>query len=294
MQEIDLAGEARSVSRWAVIVFALMGLLLIAVSLLIPDEGRLSLIREFLRELGVVVFAVFAVSFIYEVIVAEKYFRHFSRMLGQQIQRGESNAAVCAHLGIREIYTTRPPYESAYPVSGLVDNLGPGSRFRVISKTMFLMITKTEAFQTALLQSTSLEFCILDPETAPDELAKSPDIEVTDLYSTLAIFKKRIVDWIDSEKPPGTLELRFHHSAQIDSYLFVRSVDYGLSAWDLSFGRELTAKRVLVVDPLRPFGIDLYHRYDHIWNRAQPVFRYDGNAIVLDKLPESPIRVDGR
>ena len=56
-----------------VVTLALAGSLLIAVSVALPHDGFLGYLKELSKELGIVILAVFTVSFLYERLVAEKY-----------------------------------------------------------------------------------------------------------------------------------------------------------------------------------------------------------------------------
>src|SRR6266849_4631415 len=96
--------EEKVVTKFLLVILAFAGFLFLAVSLLISNECPWSYLREVMKELGIVLLAVFSVSLLYEVFLAEKYISKFLTLLRNEVRRGESNAAACANLGIMEIF----------------------------------------------------------------------------------------------------------------------------------------------------------------------------------------------
>lgn len=93
-------------SKWLMLTFILIGLVLILVSFAIPHEGVWkNYLRDIFRELGVVASSVFTVSLLYERLIAKKHVQQFLGLLRDLIEQGESNAAICARLGIVKIFT---------------------------------------------------------------------------------------------------------------------------------------------------------------------------------------------
>jgi hypothetical protein len=58
--------EARATTKLVVGLFILGGFLLIAISILLPHDGIAGYFHEFLKELGIVILSVFAISLLYD------------------------------------------------------------------------------------------------------------------------------------------------------------------------------------------------------------------------------------
>ena len=96
------------------VILALVGIILIFVSMTLPHAWPLAV--DFSRELGVVLLSACSVSRVYEFFVAEKHFAKFAESLKSQIERGETNAAVCERLGILRIFGSRAQLEEVVPL----------------------------------------------------------------------------------------------------------------------------------------------------------------------------------
>jgi hypothetical protein len=262
-----------------VLIFILFGALLIAISLHLPQEGNWGYLRELLKEFGIVVLAVFAVSLIYELTIAKKYMGHFTGILREQIQQGESNAAICAHLGIIQIFPTRYIFEIKYPFQEMISPLTVGASLRIVARSLFNIMTKTGAIQEALERGSLIEFCLLDP-SASSEIEKSPDLAVGDIQTALDIFRRDIVNWVITKKPQGQIIIRYHKIPLLDSFVSLNSSTQRFCLWDLSFGRDLASKQILLLDPDKPLGKNLLSRYSFVWSKAVKVFEYDGKTIT--------------
>jgi hypothetical protein len=273
-----------SESFLVLLVFALIGLLLIAISLITKEPCWWSYFREFIKELGIVVFAVFSVSLLYEITVAKKYSDRFLDQLRSEIDKGESNGASCANLGIRKIYVTRDKFEIENPLSAAISTLSKDSKVRIIAISLSLFMSKSELIKEALKQGVHLELALFNPEGKKENFDKFEHLEASDIHSTVRVFQKRIVEWIKKENPKGTIELKFHDVTIFDSFSYFKSTNDEYCIWDLSFGRDTTTKRVFILDPLKPLGKDLKQRYDQIWGQGKTCFSYDGTIIIEDNL----------
>jgi len=111
------------------LLLASFGLLLLATSLILPETWNLR--RELTKELGIVILAVFGVSLIYELLLAKRYSERFLAVLRREVEKGESNAAVCALLGIRRIFATRDRFEKEYSLPDIVPFLRDGAQLQV-------------------------------------------------------------------------------------------------------------------------------------------------------------------
>lgn len=276
--EID---DTKLTAHLTVGFFTLMGLLLIAVSLLIKNYDYW---HNLLKELGIVIFAVFTVSFLYEMTVARKYERRFLDLLKLQVQQGESNAAVCAKLGIEQIFTTRDGYETLYSLPDLASEMNSNSTLRVVAKSSFQLMGRPDIFKNALSAGGIVEICLFDPTSDPVEAAKSFDLEISDIQSAISVFRKNVARWIETATPPGSLEIRYHRVPLNDSFLQIDSPKLNYCVWDVSFGRDNSSKRIFLLDPDKAFGADLANRYGRIWNEATTVFKYSSGLVDPDKL----------
>lgn len=287
--------EARTTTKLVLWLFIFSGLLLIAISILLPHDGIGGYFHEFLKELGIVILSVFAISLVYELLVAEKYLKYFLDILRDQVEQGESNAAICAHLGILQIFPRREIYERKYPITDLASSLAPGSCLRTIGRSLFILLTKAHAIKKAIQQGAQVDLCLLDPASSPEEIAQSPDIEIFDIHSAISIFKKEIAEWVKETSPPGQVALRFHRIPLLDSFFLLKSADQQLCTWELTFSRDIGSKRIFQIDPSKQFGVDLLSRYERVWNNALRAFEYDGQKVTIDRLqnPSEPHSTNG-
>jgi hypothetical protein len=290
LQELE---SIPTITKLIATILATSGLLLISISLLIPDGGRWCLLlRELTKELGIVVLAVFGVSLLYELVLAKRYIKTFVKLLGREMMKGESNATVCALLGVRKIFPTRDTFEKEVSLLELVAHLRDGGHLRIVARSLFLLMSKHEAIKQAVKYGANVELCLLSPLISPSRASRLSDLEVSDIQAAVSVFTKKLIHWIridsqiDSKKPAGKIELRFHDVDLFDSFLLLKSRFQTVACWDLSFGRDVSAKRVFVLDPNGPLGTDLSQRYDLVYESAEVVFKYDGNKIVEDKLSQ--------
>ena len=266
--------------RWLTLVLAMAGLLLILISFLLPPEWMFR--REFTKELGIVIFAVFTVSLVYEAMLAQRHRDKFLALLQQQIEQLENNAAVCEHFGIIQIFPRRDIFETKHPFSEAVSSLGPKDEIRIIARTLFHIMTHPEALKDAIRNGAHVQLCALKPEVLEHQAAKISVMSAKEIETAIGIFKDEIATWIKETNPPGAVVLRFHKFPLLDSCL----IDNSRVVWDLSFGRDLVSKRIFLVNKERPFGQDLINRYDKVWESAEgsTVFEYDNGKLTVDDL----------
>jgi len=278
--------DVNTTSIWLMVTFGLAGLLLIMTSVALSHGGLSGYWSELTKELGIVVLAVFTVSFLYERLVAEKYFEHFLAQLRGQLQQGESNAAACAQLGIVEIFPARDVFELKYPIANWTSSLAAGSSLRIVAQSLFLLMGKVETIKTAIARGANVEFCITDPTGPMARAERISGLEVSDIMSAVSVFKKQIADWTSVAKPPGSVELRYHQLPLVDSYMVLSSPTVQVAVWDLSFGRATTAKRIFLLELEKPLSVDLSGRYSRVWDdsSASTIFRYQGGEVHVDKL----------
>jgi hypothetical protein len=268
-----------SESKFVMIILVLSGLLLFAGSFFIKHEGIWISISEFIKELGIVILAVFSISLIYELTIARKYLNQFTSLLRAQIEQGESNGAECAHLGIQKIFKTRDKFELEYPLSNTISSVSADSEIRIVAVSLFLIMSKADLIKEALTRGCKIELALFDPESPHKDLEKIQDLEIHDIEAAINVFRK-LIDWTLKTKPSGSIELRYHKVTLFDSFSYFKTTNKEFCIWDLSFGRDTTKKRIFVLDPSKPLGIDLTQRYKRIWETGESRFLFSNNTAV--------------
>lgn len=282
MKQVDTTAEDKEVSvatKWSLIGLVGLGLLLIFFSVVIQRETEPTTwwvyLSEFIKELGIVILAVFTVSLMYELLIAKKYVNQFLRLLHAQIEQGESNGAVCANLGIIQIYPTRDILENKYPFRDLVSRLRAESKLRIVGQSLLYLMRTPEALRTAIQQGAHLELCIFDPADDWEEIAKHPDLLRDEIKLSISLFERDIEAWLKVAPQPGSVELRLHRVLIFDSYLVLEAAHQNLAMWDWGFGTSLTDHRMVLLDPQKPLGKNLAQRYCRIWDKATVKFKYE-------------------
>jgi len=271
-------------TKYLAVIFVLIGLILILISLLLKSSIP-SIPQEIIKELGIVVLSVFTISIIYERLVAEKYLMSLQRVLGRQLERGEGIAAAALRLGITEIFPSRDEFERKYPLSSWINTLKTGDTLRIVARSLNMLMNKQETLKKAIDLGATVELCLVSPSIDSEIMKYCPDLEISDMQSALNIFKKHIPAWLDSQHPKGSIEIRFHQNPTIDSNLMLEAKPHTrICVWDISFGRDISAKRIFLVDPDKPLAKDLARRYEVVWNNAEKVYHYDGSNVVINKL----------
>jgi hypothetical protein len=268
------------------LLLVLLGLLLLALSGLISDHGVSAYFRAFFKDLGIVILAVTTIHLLYHLILARSYQDEFMELLRREVAIGESNAAVCAALGIVRIYPSSTVFEQDQPLSAWLPRLTAGSRLRIVGRSLFLLMCKAEVLRSALRQGAQLELCILHPDTPPAEAARITELKVFDIEAAVSLFAKKIAEPIAAEKPTGSVELRFHRLALFDTYLHLDSPTDPVVVWDLSFGPDASAKRIVVLDARKSLAADLTRRYAHVWAGSAPAYEYTQHTVTTNHLPD--------
>jgi hypothetical protein len=154
--------EVGIASKWLMLTFILIDLVLILVSFIIPHQGVWNYLTDIFRELGVVASSVFTVSLLYERLIAKKHVQQFLGLLRDLIEQGESNAAICARLGIIKIFYARDAFEREFPVRSLLES-APGLHVRVVAQTLFMLMNRAVAVREAIAEGANVELCLFDP-----------------------------------------------------------------------------------------------------------------------------------
>lgn len=275
--------EEGVIQKLVLFLVAVCGLLLIAGAILLADRGH-PLLGEISKELGIAVLAVFSVSYLYEITLARHYMTRFIRQLRAEMTHGHDNAANCALLGIEEIFHTRRIYEQRYAISRLLSAVDGSCEIQLVARSAFTLLARaSDQFLAAVRAGAKVEICILDPQP-PSDVALNIDVDVEDLYNSLLHLERQVVTPLRSSVAPGELLIKLHRVQMLDSFLYIRRGAEYVCTWDLSFGRDVDQKMVLVLDTRKPLGTELRARYGHVLQKARPIFHYR-DKVVLDAFP---------
>jgi hypothetical protein len=254
-QNHDLGLGAYRKQAYAVLIpsLLLVGIAFIAWSFALPHG---SVAAELLKELGVVLISVFGVSILYEIFIAEKHFRTFGEILAGLVERGETNAAICARLGILQIFPTRRDYMQRYGFEKFCSEMKHGSNLRIVGTTLFAVMVQADSLMAALKRGATVELALLDRE-APDEVFEQlkHNIKRDELRVSLERFEE-LKSQISVAAPAGSLELRMHKTPLFDTLAEFQTEIERFSVWDISFGADATKKRIFLLDPDKPFAQD--------------------------------------
>jgi hypothetical protein len=264
---------------------ALLGFLMIAFSLSLDEEGGSGYLREILKETGIVVFAVFSISLLYERLLASRHQRRFLERLQQTIATGESNAAMCASLGIVKLFRDRHSYEACHPFKEVVSELESGGSLRVFGKTLFLTTTKSRELQKLLQGGVHIELCLFNPDAPAEELLRCQGLRKDEITTSLGRFKTEIADWVQMQGVKGSVTLKYHQLPMLDSFFHAKSSRAELEVWEWSFGTDLDDKRIVRLDPDQKLGLDVAARYQEIWSKCPEVFSYTRGRLGTNLLP---------
>jgi len=206
---------------------------------------------------------------------------------------GNSNDDIkdaCNELGIRAIFAQRDVYQVSYPIQNIVKSAFPGSTFRVVARTMYLLVNRFEEVKQALIRGAKVELCCYDPDADPSVLEQLAFYTPMDTIAALLIFRRQFITWLQETLPVGTLEIRYHKIPLLESYFSFAYDSEVLCVWDLSFGRDVTKKHIFVLDDKRRLGANLYTRYNQIWESSIIKFKYYNKKIELNNLPSEQVK----
>jgi hypothetical protein len=279
--------EAVAHQRWVLIGIAMVGLLLIAASIVLPLQDGLAVPRALLKELGVAVLAVFTVSYIYEVGLAKRYMSRFLGHMRAEIMKGHGNAAACAVMGIDEIFRDRLEYERLYGIFHQLRDRDPSTRVRLVARSAFTVVGHAAEELTRLVKAGGcVEICILDPRMSDTELAWNVDAARLDITHTLTMLADIVVADLSTAQDKGELTIALHRVPMLDSFLSITHAHQSWCTWDFSFGRDTSRKNVLMLDTKKPLGANVCGRYEHVWTRSEKIFVYKNGAVQSNLLPQ--------
>jgi len=265
-------------------ILILVGIILVLSAKLLTGDVHPPLLATLLETLGVTIATVLTVKLIYEKVIAEEHFGQFQNLLRNELGNLESLTGTSLRLGILEEFATRGAYQDRYSVDQIISMSANQSGFRCIGNSLFHLMNQWEPLERALAKGMTLELCLLSPQHHSQVIQGLTGVYVSDIYSSLEALKS-LVKRITDSKPTGTLEVRFHSVLLWDSFIsFTKSEGSTIIGWDLSFGRDLSDKRVFALDATKRLGKDLTARYKALWDSAEPQVFYGGHTVQVNKL----------
>ena len=273
--------ETGQVITFLSIIMILFGLLLIVTGQAVFVEGLWSKLFD---SLGILVTSIFVVSLLYEKFVAEKHFGEFMQVLNRQLRSMDTLQSRCLRLGIEELFESRTEYELKYPLAYLIDIAKPNTDFLTVGRSLFHLLHKESELKDGLRKGLHFRIACLDPEYVTPQMSGLTQVYSADIQSTLAALSD-LVAWAQEERAPGVLELRYHRLYLPDSGLMLEGADGPLLVWDLSFGRDLSMRRVILLKPAPTnLGANLANRYQAIWKQSECKFLLEKGAVEHDDL----------
>jgi len=277
----------RQMSYFVTAILVLVGIIAILVAdlSLSPTLGTTdSWQRELLKSLGVFLISVLAVSWLYDRLLIEKHFSQFRSLITEQLRAMDNVQSKAIRMGLMEIHETRSDYDIAHPFAERIRLTKDGGRILCVARSLFHLLNKEAEVKAALFAGVNLQLACLDPDGVNEEMQRLTQVYPEDIRSAL-ISLKSIASWAQKQRPPGSIELRFHKLYLPDSCLLIDTSEGPQLTWDLSFGRDLNDKRVLLFKP-SPFnlGDNLTRRYEEVWASSRRVYEMKGGSVFLNLI----------
>ncbi len=264
-----------STYMWSAIMI-LVGIVFILLGKVLNIDNTIKGVLEFV---GITFVGVFAVSLIYERFVAEKHFEDFKRLLTTELKEMDSIQSKCTKLGINQIFETRYTYETEYPLMNIIDHSPEDGEIICVARSLFHLLNKTGELKKGLEKGLTFKLALIDPEKINPSLEKVSLLYKSDIDSALKALKD-LISWAIKNKAKGTIELKYHWADFPDSVFIFTSKDRKKKlVWDLTFGRDLTQKRVIIFDTDYPLGKDLKSRYMTIYQNATLQIKYSNGNV---------------
>jgi hypothetical protein len=205
------------------------------------------------------------------------------------VKTGQNHSDIeeaCEQLGIRGIFSQRDIYQVKYPLQETVKSAFPDSTFRIVARTMYLLVNRSEDIKQALIRGAKVELCCYDPDADPSILEQLAFYTRMDTIAALLVFRRHFVMWLQETLPVGTLEIRYHKIPLLESYFSFAQNGEVLCTWDLSFGRDITEKHIFLLEDKHGLGANLSKRYNQIWGSSITQFKYANKLIEVNNLPK--------
>ncbi len=141
------------------------------------------------------------------------------------------------------------------------------------------MLNKTSELKKGLEKGLTIELACVDPSKVTPSLEKVFFLYKSDIDSALNALRD-LLNWAIKTNAKGSIELKYHWADFPDSvFIFVSKSGEEKLVWDLSFGRDLTQKRIIIFDTDYPLGENLRRRYLAIYQNAALQIQYSNGKI---------------
>lgn len=275
-------------SKWAKESMHLVSVIMILLGIALIMAGKVlnigDIIKEVLEGVGATIIGIITVSLIYQRFIAEKHFAAFKDLLKSELKEIDSIQSKCMKLGIIEIFETRNAYEKEYPLMNIIDQSPENGKIICVARSLFHLLIKTGELKMGLEKGLTFKLACIDPNKITPTLEK-----VSGLYKQVIdhalMTLKELLTWAMETKPKGSIELKYHGTDLLDSvFIFTAKDGKEKLAWDLSFGRDLTQKRVIILDTGYPLGKDLKSRYMDIYQNTTLQIIYSNGDITYNNF----------
>jgi hypothetical protein len=277
--------HTRQTSYLVTAILVLLGI----IAVLLADLSRWSLLgamdswqRELLKSLGVFLISVLAVAWLYDRLLIERHFSQFRSLITEQLSAMDNVQSGAIRMGLVELYETRTAYDIKHSFAERVRLTKDGGHIFCVARSLFHLLNKEAEVKAALSRGINLQLACLDPDAVSEEMKQLTLVYPEDIRSAI-ISLKNIAYWAKKHSPPGSIELRFHRLYLPDSCLLIDTAEGPQLTWDLSFGRDLNDKRVLLLKPSGSnLGENLAKRYEQVWLSSRRVFEMKNGQVLRD------------
>lgn len=240
--------------------------------------------RDLIASIGVFLIGMLALGWLDEKLRMEKHFRQFRQLLHEEIRRVDTVQSKCLRLGIDRLFETRSTFELVFPFVELINLAKPKGRVLCVARSLFHFLNKEAEIKAGLKKGIQFDLVCLDPTEVTDQMRALVHLYPEDIQSALKSLEN-MANWAREQQPEGGIELRYHRLYLPDSALAIETENGDILIWDLSFGRDLTHKRVIMLKP-EPgnLGQNLLERYSLIWNTSECNFKIQNGAIQMNNL----------
>lgn len=245
-----------------------------------------NIISGILEFLGTTLISIFSVSILYDVFIAQKHFDDFKLLLTDELKELESIQSMCMKLGIIAIFETRDDYERKYPLMSIIEQQSEKAELYFIGKSLFNLINKRSVFENGLKKGLKFNLACINPKEL-DKCLMKDELYDSDIGSVKTGFKS-LIDWSKENNVSGSIQLKYLNVNILDTVSIFIDENKEKLIWDLSFGRDLQKKKVIVLDTERPLGADLKSRYLKIYECSEKIIELKNGNIELNKLDETP------
>jgi hypothetical protein len=249
-----------------------------------PDD---SWQRDVAASIGVFFIGVLVLGWLDDKLRMEKHFSQFRRLLSDEIRKVDTVQSKCLKLGIEKLFETRSAFDLDYSFAELTDLAKPKSRILCVARSLFHFLNKEAEIKAGLEKGIQFDLVCLNPTEATGQMCQLVHLYPGDIQSALNSLDS-IANWAQEHQPEGGIELRYHQLYLPDSGLAIETEDGDVLIWDLSFGRDLTRKRIVMLNP-QPgnLGQDLLERYHAIWNASECKFRIQKGTVQVNQVTQS-------